>query len=264
MALLVGVQSISKSFGSKLLFEELSFGIEENDRIGLIGPNGAGKTTLLRILSGKSTADEGSLSFKKGLRIGFLEQIPILREDVRVIDVIREGFVGLEALLDDWELEIMAHNQIERLNLDSETPISELSGGWKKKVALVRELVKQPDLLILDEPTNHLDVESILALEKFLAEAPFATLTVTHDRLFLQRISNRILELDRRNAGGILSIRGSYTDYLAAKDQLMDAQERREVVLKNTLRRETEWLRRGPKARTTKPKAKTWSEWSTG
>ena len=255
MGILIGVHDISKSYGAKLLFDHLNFGIETGERIGLIGPNGAGKTTLLRILEGKFSPDEGSVSYQRGLRMGILEQVPVLRDDATVIEIIREGLACHEAL-DDWEKDILAETYMTRLGLDPDASISKLSGGWKKKVALARELVKQPDLLFLDEPTNHLDVESILWLEKFLAAAPFATLTVTHDRLFLQRVSNRILELDRRNPGGLLSIRGDYTDYLAAKDQLMNAQERREVILKNTLRRETEWLRRGPKARTTKQQAR--------
>src|SRR5690606_13630202 len=132
---------------------------------------------------------------------------------------------------------------------DPDAPVERLSGGWKKRVALARELARSPDLLLLDEPTNHLDVESILWLEEFLASARLATVTITHDRLFLQRSSRRILELDRRNPGGLLSVNGDYADYLEIKEQNLAAQERREVILKNTLRRETEWLRRGAKAR---------------
>jgi ATP-binding cassette subfamily F protein uup len=137
-----------------------------------------------------------------------------------------------------------------------ETPVATLSGGWQKRVALARELARQPDLLLLDEPTNHLDVEGIELLETLLARAPFATITITHDRVFLQRVSTRILELDRRNAGGLLSVTGDYAAYTRAKSEQMHAQERREVVLRNTLRRETEWLRRGAAARTTKQEAR--------
>ena len=138
----------------------------------------------------------------------------------------------------------------------AEAPVDRLSGGWQKRVALARALVRDPELMLLDEPTNHLDVEAILWLEKFLAGARFATLTVTHDRLFLQRVANRILELDRRNAGGLLDVRGDYATYVERKAEAMAAQERREEVLRNTLRRETEWLRRGPPARTTKQDAR--------
>ncbi len=136
------------------------------------------------------------------------------------------------------------------------TVVDSLSGGWRKRVALARELSRRPDLLLLDEPTNHLDVESIEWIEELLAAAPFATVTVTHDRLFLQRVATRILELDRRNAGGLLSVAGDYTAYLRVKQETMHAQERREDVLRNTLRRETEWLQRGAAARTTKQQAR--------
>ena len=162
----------------------------------------------------------------------------------------------------DWECISLAQEQLSKLALDGqygigpESLVDKLSGGWRKRVALARELTRKPDLFLLDEPTNHLDVESIMWLEELLANAPFATLTITHDRLFLQRIANRILELDRRNPGGLLSIAGDYAHYLESKELLMSAQEQREVVLKNTLRRETEWLRRGAKARTTKQQAR--------
>jgi ATP-binding cassette subfamily F protein uup len=252
---LIGAHDLSKSYGSRLLFHDLNFSLESGERVGLIGPNGAGKTTLLNILAGRIAPDDGHLSFQKGLKTGFLEQVPILNEKSTVRESVEEGLVD-RPFLEDWEKMVLADNFIERLGLDPEAKVASLSGGWKKRVALARELVREPDLLFLDEPTNHLDVGSILWLEKFLANVPFATLTVTHDRLFLQRVSNRILELDRRNPQGILSVRGSYTDYLAVKDQLMSAQERRETILKNSLRRETEWLRRGPKARTTKQQAR--------
>ncbi len=254
MSLLLSAHYLSKSYGAHRLFQGVSFGIEDGDRIGLIGPNGAGKTSLLEILAGRSTPDDGSLSYRKGLRLGFLEQVPTLPLDLTVIEAVRSAAVpNPEA---PWEMEALAQEYLSRLELDPETVVSQLSGGWRKKVALARELMKQPDLLLLDEPTNHLDVSSILWLESFLAKVRFATLIITHDRLFLQRVANRILELDRRNPNGLLNINGNYTVYLEAKEQLMNAQERQEAVLKNTLRRETEWLRRGPKARTTKQQAR--------
>jgi ABC transport system ATP-binding/permease protein len=160
-----------------------------------------------------------------------------------------------------WQAGARADELIARLDLSSEqagadVPVERLSGGWRKRVALARELLREPELLLLDEPTNHLDVPSILWLEKFLAQAPFATVTVTHDRLFLQRVSNRILELDPRNAGGLFSVDGDYATFLERKEEAMAAQEHRETTLRNTLRRETEWLRRGAKARSTKQQAR--------
>ena len=251
MALLLSAHDISKSFGSKTLFDNLSFGIENGERIGLIGPNGAGKSTLLKILAGVISADHGHLSFSKNLRIGFLEQIPSFDESKTVLETLLEGHPP-----HDWEIELRIQEYIAKMDLNPDAKLSTLSGGWKKRVALARELIKQPDLLLLDEPTNHLDIDSILWLENFLSKSPLATLTITHDRLFLQKVSNRILELDRRHKDGVLSIQGSYADYLEAKELLMNAQERQETVLRNTLRRETEWLRRGPKARTTKQQAR--------
>lgn len=255
MSILISAHLLSHSFSARPLFKGLTFSIESGERIGLIGPNGAGKSTLLKIIAGRLAPDSGTLSFQRGLKVGFLDQVPQFSSQATVFSTLLEGTADPH----DWENISLAQEYFARLELEStgsETPIETLSGGWKKRVALGRELIKKPDLLLLDEPTNHLDVDSILWLENFLAKSTFATLTITHDRLFLQRVSNRILELDPRNAGGLLSVMGDYATYLETKEQIMQAQERREVVLKNTLRRETEWLRRGAKARTTKQEAR--------
>jgi len=255
MSILLSAHELSKSFGMRALFTDLSLTIESGERIGLIGPNGAGKSTLLRILAQQISPDEGELSFERGLKVGFLEQVPEFSTGATIFSSVMEGIADPE----DWTQVGLVHEFISRFLLDQfgeEAPIESLSGGWKKRVALARELVKKPDLLLLDEPTNHLDIDGILWLEEFLSRAPFAVLTITHDRVFLQRVANRIIELDRRHAGGLLSIRGDYTDYLEARELLISAQERREVILKNTLRRETEWLRQGAKARTTKQQAR--------
>jgi ABC transport system ATP-binding/permease protein len=257
MSILVSAHILKKSFAARPLFDGITFSIESGERIGLIGPNGAGKSTLLRILAQQAEPDQGTVSFQRGLRVGYLEQVPTFKPGQTVFETVMEG----AADPDDWEAIARGHECISKLSLDDleggqEALVDKLSGGWKKRVALARELVREPDLLLLDEPTNHLDVESILWLEDLLAQSRFATLTITHDRVFLQKISNRILELDRKNVGGLLSINGDYVRYLETKDQLVSAQERREVILKNTLRRETEWLRRGAKARTTKQQAR--------
>ncbi|MGK5085121.1 ABC-F family ATP-binding cassette domain-containing protein [Bdellovibrionota bacterium FG-1] len=257
MAILVSAHQLTKTFSARPLFSNLTFAIESGERIGLIGPNGAGKSTLLKILASQMSADQGTLSLQRGIRVGFLAQVPAFTEDATIFSSVLEGRQGPKH--SDWEEHAEVRGFLSKLELTAigeDTPIDTLSGGWKKRVALARELAKQPDLLLLDEPTNHLDVESILWLESFLARAPFATLTVTHDRLFLQRISNRILELDPRHAGGLLSVAGDYATYLEVRDQLINAQERREVILRNTLRRETQWLRQGAKARTTKQQAR--------
>jgi ATP-binding cassette subfamily F protein uup len=253
--MLISTSKLTKSFGHQALFRDLTLTIEPGERIGLIGPNGAGKSTLLRILAGKTTATSGEIAAKQGLRVGYLEQVPHFSENATILSAIESGSPHLE----EWEAHILARKYIARLGLSdfAETmPVAKLSGGWKKRVALARELAKEPDLLLLDEPTNHMDIESITWLESFLAKLPYALLTITHDRLFLQRVSNRIIELDPRHAGGLLSVQGDYLKYLEVREQLILAQENREVVLKNTLRRETEWLKQGAKARTTKQQAR--------
>lgn len=253
MALLLNTNKLEKSFAGKNLFKGVSFGIEEGDRAGLVGPNGAGKSTLLKILAGQTTADSGDVTRKRNLRIGFLEQTP----EFKPTDTIMEALLSKVADRDDSLM--LAYEFLAKLELaqfGEDFLVSELSGGWKKRVALARELVLEPDLLLLDEPTNHLDVTSILWLEEFLAEAPFALLMITHDRLFLQRVCNKVFDLDPRNPNYLFSITGDYLLYLEAKQQMLDAQNKKETVLKNTLRRETEWLRRGAKARQTKQKAR--------
>ena len=253
MAILIGAQDISKSYAERPLFKNLSFAIESKERIGLIGPNGAGKSTLLSILAGKVEVDSGKLSIQNGLKVGHLKQLPEFQEGSTVHSAILEG-----GETGEWEEMALSQELMAKLGLAdmAESLVSTLSGGWRKRVALARELLKQPDLLLLDEPTNHLDVESIIWLEEFLERAPFATLTITHDRVFLQKVSNRIIEINRRYPSGLLSVRGDYISFLESKDLLLAQQESTELKLRNTLRRETEWLRQGAKARTTKQQAR--------
>ncbi|MGE3262046.1 MAG: ABC-F family ATP-binding cassette domain-containing protein [Bacteriovoracia bacterium] len=258
MAILVNAHGIKKGFAHRPLFESLTFGISSGERIGLIGPNGAGKSTLLKVLAGEQSPDAGNLAIQKGLRVGLLEQVPKFTPDATVGSSVMEGSENPF----DWEEIVRAQEIMAKLSLsggdyiNEETPIENLSGGWKKRVALARELLKQPDLLLLDEPTNHLDVESILWLEDLLARSRFATLTITHDRVFLQKVSNKIMEIDRRNPGGLLSATGDYATFLERKEELLAQQASTESKLRNTLRREMEWLRRGAKARITKQQAR--------
>jgi ATP-binding cassette subfamily F protein uup len=272
VAILLGVSELRATFGVRPLFDNVNFTVAEGDRIGLIGPNGAGKSTLLRILAGDLAPDQGQVARRRGLRIGRLAQVPDFDPDATVLETIREGtqsalgWDGAPAASHDeeWEVEARIEALMAKLELSGKGPsgvdpdsrIADLSGGWKKRVALARELARAPELLLLDEPTNHLDAESIEWLERFLASARMATLTITHDRVFLQRTTNRILELDRRNTDGLLSVAGNYEAYVRVKGETMHAQERREIVLRNTLRRETEWLSRGPAARSTKQQAR--------
>ncbi len=251
--LLLSTYKLEKSFAGRTLFRNVSLGIEDGERVGLVGPNGAGKSTLLRIIAGQMEADSGDVTGKKGLRLGFLEQTPLFKPKETIMEAI------LSKCRDQQESLGPAYEWMARLELSQfgeDFLVEDLSGGWRKRVALARELILEPELLMLDEPTNHLDVTSILWLENFLERAPFATLIITHDRLFLQRVTNKIFDLDPKNPNYLLAINGGYLEYLEAKDLLLRGQEQRELVMKNTLRRETEWLRRGAKARQTKQKAR--------
>lgn len=257
MAILISAYQIRKAFAARPLFDSISFTINSGDRVGVIGPNGAGKSTLFKILANQMEPDEGSITRTKGLRIGVLDQVPVFDPKKTVYETVTENIADRDA----WESVGRAHEICSRLGLDLlteglESKMGKLSGGWQKKAVLARELAMEPDLLLLDEPTNHLDLDSILWLEEYLERQPFAVLTVTHDRYFLDRVSTRILELDRRNEFGLLSIEGNYSDYLETKERLLKDQSVKETVLKNILRRETEWVRRGAKARTTKQEAR--------
>jgi ATP-binding cassette subfamily F protein uup len=254
MGILLSCHELEKHFASRTLFRGLTFAIEDGDRIGLIGPNGAGKSTLMRMMAGQSSIDGGDLSISRGARIALLEQSPTFKDGLTVREALLEGTDDPY----DYESIMIVDEVLSKFDLaeKADTPVEDLSGGWKKRTALAREIVRKPDLLLLDEPTNHLDVEGIRWLEEYLSQARFATVTITHDRLFLQRVSNRVFDLDPRYPDGLLVVKGEYVQYLEIRDELIRSQERREVVLKNTLRRETEWLRRGAKARTTKQTAR--------
>lgn len=251
---LINANRLSKSFGGRTLFENISFGIDEKARLGLVGPNGAGKSTLLRLLAGAATPDDGVIARKKGLRLGWLEQVPEFPPGQTILQaVLAKATPPADEAL-PRALALLAQLGLNRFGEDF--AVDKLSGGWRKRVALARELLPEPELLLLDEPTNHLDVSGILWLEDFLRAAPFAVLMVTHDRLFLQRTTDHILDLDPRNPNGLLNVRGDYLTYLEAKEHELHAQQRQERVLKNTLRREREWLSRGAQARQTKQNAR--------
>ncbi len=252
MSQLLSVHQISQSFAGKQLFDNVGLGIFAGDRIGLVGPNGAGKSTLMKIIAKILKPDRGDVVYRKNLKIGYLEQSPEWKSDATIMNT-------LVADDQDYELLPRAYELMAKLGLnqfDENFPAQKLSGGWQKKLALARELILEPDLLLLDEPTNHLDVESIKWLEDFLSTSRFATMMITHDRLFLQRVVNKIFDLDPRNPNYLLNIQGDYLKYLETKELLLFQQNQRQNHLENQMRREKEWLHRGAKARQTKQQAR--------
>jgi ATP-binding cassette subfamily F protein uup len=256
MALLESCTSLSKSFGSRALFENISLGISEGERLGLIGPNGAGKSTLLRILSGQLEPDSGSISMRRNTRIGYVPQQTAFPDGRTAAEIVAEAIAGER--LEDLERAARINITLGRAGFSDGTIRTEsLSGGWTRRLAIARELAREPDLLFLDEPTNHLDLEGILWLEKLLATSSFASVVVSHDRYFLDNVVNDMAEIDRVYPEGILRVEGSYSHFLETKEAFLLAQSSRQESLANVVRREVEWLRRGPKARTGKSRART-------
>ncbi|MFO7708053.1 MAG: ABC-F family ATP-binding cassette domain-containing protein [Desulfobacterales bacterium] len=247
--ILVQCSTLGKSYTITPLFTALTLGFYEGERMGMIGPNGAGKSTLLRILAGLETPDTGEISRKRGLRLVYLPQADELDPELTIAQTLlataENRAEGLQRMRETSQR--MGFKGLER-------PVGTLSGGWRKRLAVARALICEPDLLLMDEPTNHLDLEGILWLEGLLKKAPFAFVLVSHDRVFLENAANRILELNRLYPEGYLRVEGSYSAFLEKRAAFIQAQNRREATLSNKLRREIEWLRRGPKARTTKAK----------
>lgn len=247
MGLLLSCQGLAKQFGAATLFENISVAIHEGERHGLIGPNGAGKSTLLKILAGLDHADRGDVAPRKGLRLSYVAQDPQFDPEATVSGV-------LESRARDAALVPVALGQAGFT--DGSQPTGELSGGWKKRLALAQALVEQPDLLLLDEPTNHLDVEGIEWLEGLLMSAPFAAVVITHDRYFLEDVATNMMELNRAYPEGLFRVAGNYSAFLEKRAEYIEAQARQRESLEAKVRREVEWLRRGAKARTRKAKAR--------
>ncbi|HEY0511937.1 MAG TPA: ABC-F family ATP-binding cassette domain-containing protein, partial [Thermoanaerobaculia bacterium] len=253
--LLLSCDSVGKGFGARPLFERLSFGISEGDRVGLIGPNGSGKSTLLKILAGLEEPDSGTLSLRRGVRMGYVPQDPEFPTGKTVEEVLVEGLADDPA--EDYEKAVRVSIALGRAGFnDPEQAVDILSGGWHKRLAIARALARNPDVLLMDEPTNHLDVEGILWLEDLLQTEPLAYLVVSHDRYFLENVASRMLELDLRYPEGLFQAQGSYSDFLEKRDEVLRNQAEYQASLANKVRREVEWLKRGAKARTTKAKGR--------
>ena len=251
--LLLSCESVSKAYGTRSLFDGLTFGLFEGDQAGLVGPNGSGKSTLLKILGGTETADRGSRSLRGGVRVGYVPQDPVFSAGHTVVDIVLGALAGVD---EEDRPGRLAHALSRAGFTDGRTNVEALSGGWKKRLAIARELAAAPDILLMDEPTNHLDVEGILWLEDLLTERSRAFLVVSHDRYFLEHVATRMLELNRVYPDGLFEAEGRYSEFLARRDEFLRGQAAYQDALANTVRREIEWLRRGAKARSTKAKGR--------
>jgi len=255
LAPIINAQGLSKQYGITPLFQDVSFTVSEGDRIGLIGPNGSGKSTLLEILYGRVKPDRGEVATRKRCRLSYVAQVSEFAPGETVRSVVEKA------------LERAAVPQAERVSrtaealgragfIDFDTPTTALSGGWRKRLIITEGLVQRADILLLDEPTNHLDFAGIQWLESLLQNAAFACVVVSHDRYFLETIASEVVELNRIYADGVFRVKGNYSRFLEKKEEYLEAQGRRQDALTNRVHTELEWLRRGPRARRTKAKAR--------
>ncbi|MDR3706720.1 MAG: ABC-F family ATP-binding cassette domain-containing protein [Capsulimonadaceae bacterium] len=253
MAQIFSTQSLAKSYGNRPLFDGISFGVEDGERLGLIGPNGSGKSTLLRLLADLDTPDRGTISRRRGVRFGYVAQQDAFPDGATVQSVLMDALAGMP--LDDVERETSVAVMVGRMAFDDPDQMAAaLSGGWRKRLSIASALIQEPDVLLLDEPTNHLDMEGILWLEQTLKGASLAYIVVTHDRYFLEHVTNCIVELSRAYPQGFLTVSGAYSEFLVKREEFLAAQAHQELALAGQVKREIEWLRRGPPARTTKAK----------
>ena len=276
----LSAEQLSKAFGERVLFENLSFGINEGQKIGLIAKNGSGKTAILRILAGEDQPDSGQVIYRKSVAMAYLPQRPQLDESLTVEETIFSGdhktlsiiaryekalqnpndteayqaaFEAMEAA-QAWDFETQYKQMLSKLKLENlSQKVKLLSGGQKRRLALAQTLLQKPDLLLLDEPTNHLDLEMIEWLEQFFTKENITLFMVTHDRYFLERVCNEIIELDN---GQLYSYKGNYTYYLDKREARIATEESETEKAKQLFKKELDWMRRQPKARTTKSKSR--------
>jgi ATP-binding cassette subfamily F protein uup len=252
---ILNAQGLSKRFGANPLFQSIDFTVSDGDRIGLIGPNGAGKSTLLTVLAGEQEPDSGEVARRKGARVAYVRQESEFVSGRTVRSVLEDAMELTRVPSADREgllREAAGRAGFSDFAIEAAT----LSGGWRKRLAIAESLVTHPDVLMLDEPTNHLDLAGIAWLEALLNEASIACVMVSHDRYFLENVATEIVELNRMYSEGLLRVKGSYSKFLEGRAAYLEAQSRMQESLRNRVRTEIEWLRRGPKARTTKSKSR--------
>jgi len=255
LAPIINAQELSKQYGITPLFQNVSFTVSEGDRIGLIGPNGSGKSTLLEILCGRVKPDSGEVATRKRSRLSYVAQVSDFAPGETVRSVIEKALE--QAAVPPAEREARTSEALGRAGfIDFDTPAAALSGGWRKRLRITEGLVQQADILLLDEPTNHLDFAGIEWLETLLQNAAFACVVVSHDRYFLENVVSEVVELNRVFVDGVFRVKGNYSRFLEKKEEYLDAQGKRQEALTNRVHSELEWLRRGPRARRTKAKAR--------
>ncbi|PYX42134.1 MAG: ABC transporter ATP-binding protein [Acidobacteria bacterium] len=252
---ILNARGLAKSFGAFPLFRNVSFTVSEKDRIGLIGPNGSGKSTLLGILAGRIEPDEGELATRKRARVSYVAQESQFASGQTIRDVVTAAMERSEVGVEE-RATLLAETLGRAGFEDIEVQAESLSGGWRKRLAIVEALVQDPDVLLLDEPTNHLDLAGIEWLEAELQVGGFPSVIVSHDRYFLENVATEMAELSRVYPDGILRVAGNYSEFLGKKNEFLHAQEKRQEALENLVQGEIEWLRRGAKARTRKSKAR--------
>jgi ABC transport system ATP-binding/permease protein len=252
---IISARGLSKRYSVAPLFQNISFTVSEGDRIGVIGPNGSGKSTLLEMLIARVKPDRGDVAIRKGTRLSYVAQISEFAKNATIRSVI-ESALQRSGVPEEERASRFAETLGRAGFGDLDAHAAALSGGWRKRLAIAEALVQAPDVLLLDEPTNHLDLAGIQWLESVLQNAPFACVVVSHDRYLLENVANEMVELNRAYEDGVLRVSGNYSAFLEAKEEYLHAQKRRQESLENRVHTELEWLRRGPKARATKAKAR--------
>jgi ATP-binding cassette subfamily F protein uup len=255
LAPILNAQKLAKAYGANPLFQNVSFTVSEGDRIGLIGPNGSGKSTLLGILAGRVDPDSGDLAVRKRTRMSYVAQESRFETGISVRRIVEEAMQRAD-VPEDERANRMAETLGRAEFADFGVEAASLSGGWRKRLAIVESLVQTPDVLLLDEPTNHLDLAGIEWLETEVEAGRFACVVVSHDRYFLENVATDMAELSRVYPDGVLRVHGNYSEFLVKKEEFLHAQSKRQEALENRVHGEIEWLRRGPKARTSKSKAR--------
>lgn len=255
MSALIYGQKLTKAYGTKRLFQELTLGVSEKDRIGIIGPNGSGKSTLLRIFAGLEQPDEGRVTRRQHLRIAYIPQQAEFDSDSTVAEEIERA--ALASGLHAHDCVARVQETLGRMGFaQADQLVGPLSGGWKKRLAIACGFVQAPDVMLVDEPTNHLDLEGMRWLEQVMSQAPWPWVMVSHDRWFLGHATNKVAEINPRYPDGIFLVPGGYEEFLVKREEFLNSQTQQAQALAGKVRREEEWLRRGPKARSTKAKSR--------